>query len=164
MLREYSGTTWYTVDFSLTSKGHTMQCSGGNCSIAIAPPSAIIAGNRNHYQTNQADALKLSAKTDAMEAAGRLADLFISVSLNNSLPFYLSPNLDWTSSPVAVVTRFPLGDVIAPDFYDLPTKTLPTGNYTFEIKLTESAPNPAALTASIATGTNTIVFDDIPVV
>ena len=164
LLSEYSGTTWYTVDFSRSTKGHTMVCSGSVCSIAIAPPSVIISGNRNNYAINKDDTLKLSAKIDAMDAAGKLADIFISVSLNNSAPYYLNSNLEWTSNPVAAVTRIPLSDAVAPEFYNLPAKILPSGNYTFEIKLTESEPNPGALSASIAVGTNTIVFSDIPVV
>ena len=164
LLSEYSGATWYTVDFSRTANGHTMVCSGSVCSNTVAPPSVVISGNRNNYETNKDDTLSLSARIDAMDATGKLADLFISVSLDNSAPYFLGPNLDWTSNPVPVVTRFPLSDVVAPEFYNLPTKTLPAGDYTFEIKLTESETNSAALTASIATGTNTVVFSNIPVV
>ncbi len=165
LLSEYSGTTWFTVDFARTTKGHTLVCSGNNnCAVAIAKSSATISGNRNNFQTSQNDTLKLSARIDAMEFAGKLADLFISVSLDNSPPYYLNPTLEWTSNAVPVVTKFPMTDVVADNFYSLPANILPKGNYTFGIRLTESVTNPSALTAAIAEGTNTIVFSDIPVV
>ncbi len=165
LLIEFSGSTWFTVDFARTTKGHTLVCSGNNnCAIAIAKTSATISGNTNNFQTSQSDTLKLSARIDAMEFAGKLADLFISVSLDNSPPYYLNATLEWTSNAVPVVTRFPMTDVVADNFYSLPANILPKGNYTFGIRLTESVTNPLALTAAIAEGTNTIVFSDIPVV
>lgn len=164
LLSEYSGTTWFTVDFLRTTKGHTMVCSGSSCTNAIAPPTASISSNRNNFQTSKTDTLHLSARIDAMKSAGSLADLFLSVTLDNSPPYYLNPKLEWTSDPVAVVTRFPMSDAVADNFYSLPANILPPGNYTFGILLTESETNPAALKAAIAQGTNTIVFSDIPVV
>lgn len=141
LLTEYNGSTYAVRDYLLTTAGQTLVCSNASCAV-VAPPlgpaRAEVASNSSHYTLNKEDTLLLSAVIEAGDAAGVASDIFIKVSLNGGAPLYLGPDMQWNGVEKPIVSRFPLADVIVPDFYSLPSAILPEGVYKFEILVADS--------------------------
>lgn len=163
LLTEYNGSTWIMRAYLLASSGQSYVCTASACSTVVAPTSVSLGTNRSHFTLGQSDTMSLSARIDASALAGTLTDILISVSAG-SQTYYLDPLLQWSATEVAAVTRFPLSDVIAPDFYSIPAQLLPAGTYRFHIGLAASETPATALRAYIAESSTQVVYDQFPTI
>lgn len=141
LLTEYNGSSFVVRHYLLTTTGQTLVCTSSSCAVVAPPPAparAEVSSNSSHYTLNKDDTLLLSGVIEAGSAAGTEADVFIRVSLNGGAPLYLGSDMQWNGVEKPIVSRFPLADVIVPNFYSLPSNILPEGVYKFEIMVADS--------------------------
>lgn len=141
LLTEYNGSSFVVRHYLLSTTGQTLVCTTASCTVVsppLAPARAEVSSNSSHYTLNKEDTLLLSGVIEAGRAAGTEADIYIRVSLNGGAPLYLGSDMQWNGVEKPLVSRFPLTDVIVPNFYSLPSKILPEGVYKFEIMVADS--------------------------